>query len=105
MHIDKIERKILVFMKKELITKNECIKNSDISSSTNIEINKVITKTHLLETRELLKLVSYSPQNHKTYCYKITGSGIDSLKVNYRMIVIEIAILIAAIASVAGLFL
>ena len=100
---NKIEKKILFFLKDKLDSNHEGVSNSEIASSITEEIDKVISKTHLLETRGLLQWSSQSPGNPQTNSYKITGIGIDSLRIDYRKIGVEIAVGIAAIASVMTL--
>jgi len=104
-------------MKKKL-TKNEkkvlcCLKDNfgksllsgvEISQKTGLEIPDVVSITDRLNTYKLIAKMETAHQL-KDNRYKITDTGLEHFETDWKKIIIELCVVIAAVSGVIGVFL
>jgi len=104
-------------MKKKL-TKNEekvlcCLKDNfgkpllsgvEISQKTGLEIPDVVSITDRLNTYKLIAKMETARQP-KDNRYKITDTGLEYFETDWKKIIIELCVVIAAVSSVIGVVL
>jgi len=113
--IDEEEKDILLFLKNNM-KYSSCYKPTQIYSSMEPRLtneDKVVTLCRILCSKKLIdaETETSNDSSHRNTCYSISKLGLDELNPNtrdkkiYKMIVVgTLSAIIAAIASVIGIF-
>jgi len=113
--LDEEEKAILIWLK-ENMKHSSCYRPNAIYSNnreTFTNESKVVTVCRRLSIKELIEAENETPgdSSHRNTCYYISKLGLDELNPNtrdkkiYKMIVVgTLAAIIAALASVIGIF-